>query len=437
MYELSPSVLRALALVSRPRSHFDDGGTVSDDGSTAPDFSMDPELPPAPSTPAGLDANQRWGNAIVNEGSNIANGIASAVTLPRDVLQGTVDPMSDQGLQRALSLATMLPAGGMPMAERGALGSAGGALTTPALQDALSPAVAAEPSLEDLFAAWGGASPTSSPKASIPPATAAELQQRIDSLNPNNLPMDQPSRLARAQDLGFDTTPLYHGTPNQWEGTGFRDTDELRAERATFLTPNPDVATAYSSQFHSTDGSILPVFARMQNPMVVDMGGAGHSGLDTAIEAARNAGHDALIAHNVSDISGYNYDEVPQTQVAVFDPRNIRSVHATFDPAMEQSSDLLSAGGLSALPQDDRQRRAHGGSVMPNGLTLDQKHQWFSKGGQVENRMDAVHRLMKEAGISSPAEFHTSQVLRAVDTNNPYTAKSDRGLPLHSARNPL
>ena len=87
--------------------------------------------------------------------------------------------------------------------------------------------------------------------------------------------------------------------------------------------------------------------------------------MNSAIEAARAAGHDALIAHNVDDLKRVKGASAPQTQVAVFHPKNIRSVFGTFDPATESGTDLMSAGGVGAIPTDDRQSRGAGGGMPP------------------------------------------------------------------------
>ena len=377
-------------LAALGRRHYDDGGTVMPDNA----LGSTPDPDPAPySGDTGSTVVDRTIAGVPAYAAHVAQGIGDAVTLPRDVMQGAVDPMSDEGIARAASLAAMLPAGGMPMAEAGALGSAGGAMSV------AGPAKAWD--FESLFADLAH-DMRASPAGEDPiQATPAELQQRIDSLNPNGLSMDKDARLGRATDMGFDTsTPLYHGTPNHWKGTGFHDPEALSNERATFLTPDPEVANAYASAYHSTNGNVLPVFARLKNPMVVDMGGGGYSGASVhdAIEAARHAGHDGVVFHNMVDVSGPNFDDAPQTQVAVFHPHNIRSVFGTFDPAMEGSTDLLSAGGLGALPappphSGDQLSYGQTPVVGPDGVTRGA----FARGGPVSSRLP--HHVLAALGM--------------------------------------
>lgn len=67
-------------------------------------------------------------DAIAAQPGRIASGVADAVTLPRDVMQGRVDPMSDEGIGRAQGMAGLM-AGGLPGAEEGAAGIFGGKLS--------------------------------------------------------------------------------------------------------------------------------------------------------------------------------------------------------------------------------------------------------------------------------------------------------------------
>ncbi len=414
----SDPVAMAFAAMGR-RPHFDDGGPVDPDDQvrTGPGYTPGPYQPTPATDAAGTADNQNWGSAILQAGMGVANGIGSAVTLPRDVMQGSVDPMSDEGIQRATNLATMLPGAGMPMAEAGALGSAGGAMSTADLAGLWDFDEA--PGFNASFDAKYEAA-TSEPAQ----VSAAELQSRTDGLNPNNLPMDEASRLGRARDLGFDTsTPLYHGTPNTWEGTGFRGVDDLSSERGIFLTPDPDVAHRYAGAYNSTNGSVLPVYARIKNPMVVDMQGEifTSENMHNAIEAARNGGHDALIAHNMLDLSHSDLYEAPQTQVAVFHPSNIRSAFATFDPAAESGSDLLSARGLGVTPDSSSDDGAAYGQppvTGADGITRGS----FARGGPVDHDMapDAQARaLLQRNGVDHPAIAAVHHLSRSIANHDP------------------
>lgn len=194
------------------------------------------------------------------------------------------------------------------------------------------------------------------------------------------LPMDHASRLARAREMGFDTEKTwYHGTWDDIQeidqnkfGSRFRQD----ADRGGFIsTSNPDVAEYYARTTHGMDenlplmpndvqGVIYPLRTRATNPLVADRqfisdnfpnlmpdiehGDGGQVSLwDNAgrylTGMAKERGHDAVIVRG-SDGS----------LQSTFDPSNIRSVNAAFDPAKADSANLLAAkvGGVPQ-PQDD------------------------------------------------------------------------------------
>ena len=120
---MHPAVAAAYAAMNRPR--FDDGGDVPTAALGAtPDTDPAPMTGPGPSTPV-----DRTLAAVPAYAAHVAQGLGDAVTLPRDVMQGSVDPMSPEGLDRANNLAGLAVTGGMPAAEAGALGSGGGRIT--------------------------------------------------------------------------------------------------------------------------------------------------------------------------------------------------------------------------------------------------------------------------------------------------------------------
>lgn len=82
-------------------------------------------------------AGKKLSSAVGGLAGGIAQGLLDAAKLPGDVYAGRVDPMSDEGRQRAFDLAGTLVTGGMPMAEAGAAGIFGGRLAKTADQEAL------------------------------------------------------------------------------------------------------------------------------------------------------------------------------------------------------------------------------------------------------------------------------------------------------------
>jgi hypothetical protein len=205
------------------------------------------------------------------------------------------------------------------------------------------------------------------------------------------LAMDQASRLSRARDMGFDTdNVMYHGTgspsidafdvskagtvqKSDWgEGVYFSpsrgDADYYRTEalkktnpdylaawdKYEALSANPTVINGspkYSQEsqaalkefqdigrkLNSSDGGqVVESYLKLQNPFVSPY----QSMPDPFMaEYAKSRGHDGIKMLN---------GDGSLNEVVVFDPRNIRSVNATFDPSKSDSANLLAANSEKA-----------------------------------------------------------------------------------------
>ena len=81
---------------------------------------------------------------------------------------------------------------------------------------------------------------------------------------------------------------------------------------------------------------IIPVYARLRNPMIVDQENNVYreQSFNDLVNEAIKSGHDGLVIRNT-------YDPVAMNAVAIFDPSNIRSVNAAFDPASKESANIL------------------------------------------------------------------------------------------------
>lgn len=164
------------------------------------------------------------------------------------------------------------------------------------------------------------------------------------------LPMDQKSRMARAEAMGFDTSKvLYHGTNAQFtefnseffgEGSSFSDWGE-----GFYFTDVREAAETYGD-------TVMEVFLRMENPAtnevmmspeiqnVIDDG----MGFQTVQEALEKMGYDSIIVDHVGG----------GREFVVFNPANVRSINAAFDPDYAESADLLA----SQKDQTDSMREA-------------------------------------------------------------------------------
>jgi hypothetical protein len=208
------------------------------------------------------------------------------------------------------------------------------------------------------------------------------------------LPMDTPSRMARAKQMGFDTDRVaFHGTNREF--TEFLNsmrgssTNAGSAQRAHWLTSSPETASGYADlstkrKYHQTlsdwqmaidqqdfdladkliaqakqldtAGSmsgqrILPLVKR-GNYYVVNADGKTwgeleDGGLSAIIDKAEANGFDGVEFRNLRDDAVKFGSGKPSTHWAIFDPSNIRSVHAAFDPAQSGSAKLLASRDFS------------------------------------------------------------------------------------------
>jgi len=150
------------------------------------------------------------------------------------------------------------------------------------------------------------------------------------------LPMDQAGRLSRARDQGYNTDKVYyHGTD--------ADIYEFKTSRygtfgeGVYLDPDPAGASHYAQT--QDGGNVLPVYVKGKIATVDDVPPELSSGQDIADWAYDNG------------FAGYLHTYLPggSKEMIVFDPKNIRSINAAFDPEKSGSSTLLAAAPFAAV----------------------------------------------------------------------------------------
>ena len=179
----------------------------------------------------------------------------------------------------------------------------------------------------------------------------------------DELPMDEASRMARAAEMGFDKD-VYHGTSVPEEITEFRPSRTGEFGPGIYTTNAADEAAGYTGSY-ATIGAplstnaprIMPLKIKLENPLRITdpdefwkrFGKKGATDLD-AQEAAIEAGYDGIIMTRPQMKPGV-WPPTPMGKTiehqVVFDPRNIRSRWAAFDPAQAGSADLLA--GIAPL----------------------------------------------------------------------------------------
>ena len=174
-----------------------------------------------------------------------------------------------------------------------------------------------------------------------------------------SLPMDEASRMARAREMGFDGSG-YHLTKNDvTEFSLNADPSSHSGGGAVWVRSDP----AYSMSAHNTGkrGNVtegandMPLMFRGENQLKP----ADWSALKADGRLNQNFPQVVTMEENalLRDM-GYTHATIGD-ETAIFDPKNIRSRFAAFDPAKKSSANILAglgAAGLLTVPgmYDDR-----------------------------------------------------------------------------------
>jgi hypothetical protein len=199
------------------------------------------------------------------------------------------------------------------------------------------------------------------------------------------LDMSQAARMQRADEMGFNPKTLYHATSSdidQFSKNMMGKSSSLGSgQKAVWLNTSPDVVETYLpgafvnranvkhsadlgdgvGRYYSEGGNIMPVRARLnpENTEWFDMGGARYDEqtVNDILKNAKKNKAKAVVFKNIRDegVMGLGSGR-RATSIAVFNPSDIRSVNAAFDPAKRNSANLMAgaagaAVGLSALRQ--------------------------------------------------------------------------------------
>lgn len=176
-----------------------------------------------------------------------------------------------------------------------------------------------------------------------------------EAANFGRLPMDEASRMARARELGFDMdAPLYHGTDQSIEA--FRPNDGWYG-RGVYASRSPAQAEYYTRRTaaQASGGqepapNIMPLVARGRLAPVEEYqalvranmprGKWTAAGEDNAVRKAQQE----LVRRGYSGIDAGGVDQ----EVIVFDPSNVRSRFAAFNPTRSGEPDLLAGSAIAA-----------------------------------------------------------------------------------------
>ncbi len=175
-----------------------------------------------------------------------------------------------------------------------------------------------------------------------------EVAERIAS---GDLPMDTASRMQRAETMGFDPADVqYHGTSSNF--TEFTPSTVGNLGAGVYATPDPLNASNRAALIRfrkdlnpNASPNVLPILTRSESPL--DFMG---NPLKVDIDHVQSQGFDSIVRRD----SGTG--DVVETNT--FDPRNVRSLFAAFDPEYKGSNILGGAAtaavgaGLLAAPEE-------------------------------------------------------------------------------------
>lgn len=188
----------------------------------------------------------------------------------------------------------------------------------------------------------------------VGPATELRTGRTLEQLEneqarAKGLDMSTEARMQRARDMGFDTDTVYYRGQTA-------DVSQMRVNEngVLFVTPDPN----YASDPHyggREGGSVYPLY--LSSDLLFDYNDTAakdallSKGKSPLFRSAANGDFRALqdpeVTAALKDLGYQGFKALEpegQPSVAVFDPDQIRSVNAAFDPEFKASPDLLAQG---------------------------------------------------------------------------------------------
>jgi hypothetical protein len=166
-------------------------------------------------------------------------------------------------------------------------------------------------------------------------AGGKKVRSALRGLDPSST-----ARMARAQEGGFDMdNTYYHGTSSDFTELQPSTVGDLGG--GIYVTPNPEKASGYAAvrkfmkrQTNNASPNVLPLRVKNNLNYLDLQGGSILPFDDVRINNLKEQGYDGI---RQFDSDGN------VIQMNIFDPKNIRSTNAKFDPTKADSADLLSS----------------------------------------------------------------------------------------------
>ena len=202
------------------------------------------------------------------------------------------------------------------------------------------------------------------------PGVAAVRAARGASPLEGTLDMSQAARMQRAAEQGFDTSrPLYHSTNASFDAFEIPEGRFLKYGKGVYSSSRPDYSDRYIRENRDIElgykegANVMPLYARGKIGTEKDWEQARQEML---AEGVNPKGYDPMQKEIKRRLQEKGFDGLNMfgTEIIIYDPSNIRSINAAFDPAKRGSSNLMAGAaggaiGLSALRglQSDEQER--------------------------------------------------------------------------------
>lgn len=205
----------------------------------------------------------------------------------------------------------------------------------------------------------------------------------------DGLDMSPEARKQRAEEMGFDTSRVwYHGSKQRVDAFDLKKagkTDPGLVGKAVYFADDGGQAGVFALSSHYGSGdapNVTPVYLKLTNPALINDGVLpdGRSLTDAhpngiTKQSANKLKKDLLAAGYDGAIFKLGGETV---QAAVFDPKNIRSVNAAFDPAKASSPNLMFAFAGERAKTADLAALAKAKEMTASGL--DRAKVWHDTG---------------------------------------------------------
>ena len=203
-----------------------------------------------------------------------------------------------------------------------------------------------------------------------------------------DLPMDQASRMERANGMGFDTgNKLYHGSVRDFNS--FIPSQSGKVGPGVYMTPNERKANIFSGYEPDSNPKIEKLLndGNEKSSQVYGLFATNRPATMEARQAVRTneSAYDDRAEHYRKKFDEMGFDGVSVAdERTILDPTNIRSQFARFDPRLEHLAHLsASTGGAMEFARHVEAVNRAGGQIAPSKYLPNVPRAVHAGGGKV------------------------------------------------------